>query len=50
MAEYDLTPRISAHLDRHMVLPLLEFLQEKKAFRSRDLQHAKVRRWPRFSL
>lgn len=43
MAEaFDITPKLTAHLDRHMVLPLLEFLQEKGAFRSRDLQHAKV--------
>jgi len=27
---YDLTHTISAHLDRHLVFPLLEFLKSKK--------------------
>jgi len=30
MAEYDLTHVVSKYLDRHLVIPLLEFLQEKK--------------------
>jgi translation initiation factor 3 subunit E len=30
MAEYDLTPVISSYLDRHLALPLLEFLDVRK--------------------
>lgn len=29
MAQYDLTPVLAKHLDRHLVFPLLEFLQSK---------------------
>jgi len=42
MAEYDLTYTISKYLDRHMVLPLLEFLQDKKLYPEDDLLHAKL--------
>ncbi len=27
MAEYELSPKLSAYLDRHLIFPLLEFLQ-----------------------
>lgn len=42
MSRYDLTETIMRYLDRHQILPLLEFLQEKKAYKSRDLQKAKL--------
>ena len=29
MAEYDLSSKIGGYLDRHLVLPMLEFLSEK---------------------
>ena len=31
MAAYDLTSKVGAFLDRHLILPMLEFLSEKKA-------------------
>ena len=30
MAAYDLTSKVGAFLDRHLILPMLEFLSEKK--------------------
>ncbi|KAJ3196181.1 Eukaryotic translation initiation factor 3 subunit E [Irineochytrium annulatum] len=41
MAEFDLSPRIGQYLDRHMVLPLLEFLSLKNIYRKEDLVSAK---------
>ena len=34
MAEYDLTYKIGAYLDRHLVFPILEFLSERGVSRS----------------
>ena len=42
MANYDLTPRISPHLDRHLVFPLLEFLQERQFYPEEQLLKAKI--------
>ncbi|KAJ6790744.1 eukaryotic translation initiation factor 3 subunit E [Iris pallida] len=42
MAEYDLTPRISLHLDRHLVFPLLEFLQERELYNDSAILGAKI--------
>ncbi|KAJ6802762.1 eukaryotic translation initiation factor 3 subunit E [Iris pallida] len=42
MAEYDLTPRISPHLDRHLVFPLLEFLQERSLYDDNAILGAKI--------
>lgn len=41
MASHDLTATMMKYLDRHQILPLLEFLQDKKLFNSKDLQKAK---------
>jgi len=30
MAQHDLTQTLAANLDRHLVLPLIEFLKENK--------------------
>ncbi|KAL6067240.1 Eukaryotic translation initiation factor 3 subunit E [Balamuthia mandrillaris] len=37
MAQYDLTQTIGAHLDRHLVFPLLEFLKAKQVYSEQDL-------------
>eukprot|EP00252_Welwitschia_mirabilis_P007466 TRINITY_DN18851_c0_g1_i3.p1 TRINITY_DN18851_c0_g1~~TRINITY_DN18851_c0_g1_i3.p1 ORF type:complete len:442 (-),score=81.90 TRINITY_DN18851_c0_g1_i3:371-1696(-) len=42
MAEYDLTSRIAPHLDRHLVFPLLEFLQEKQLYPDEQILKAKI--------
>ncbi|KAL6987149.1 Eukaryotic translation initiation factor 3 subunit E [Sarracenia purpurea var. burkii] len=42
MANYDLTPRIAPHLDRHLVFPLLEFLQERQLYPDEDILKAKI--------
>jgi len=43
MAQYDLTPIITLHLDRHLVFPLLEFLDVKKdVYSDEDLLKAKL--------
>jgi len=41
MAEYDLTPQLIKYLDRHQVLNLLTFLQEKKLYKREDLLKSK---------
>ncbi|KAI8851172.1 eIF3 subunit 6 N terminal domain-containing protein [Chytridium lagenaria] len=41
MAQYDLTQKIGEYLDRHMVLPLLEFLTLKDIYNMDDLLNAK---------
>ncbi|GAU44418.1 hypothetical protein TSUD_100650 [Trifolium subterraneum] len=42
MAEYDLTPRIAPNLDRHLVFPLLEFLQERQLYIDNHILKAKI--------
>lgn len=41
MAQYDLTPHLIKYLDRHQVLNLLTFLQEKKLYKKEDLLKSK---------
>ncbi|GAA0184173.1 hypothetical protein Leryth_018442 [Lithospermum erythrorhizon] len=41
-AKYDLTPRVAPNLDRHLVFPLLEFLQEKQLYPDADILKAKI--------
>ncbi|KAL7138428.1 hypothetical protein ABFS83_10G163100 [Erythranthe nasuta] len=41
-AKYDLTQRIAPQLDRHLVFPLLEFLQEKGLYAEEDILKAKI--------
>ncbi|KAJ1288635.1 hypothetical protein BS78_02G103000 [Paspalum vaginatum] len=43
MAEHDLTPRLLPHLDRHLVFPLLEFLQERGLYAEEEVLAAKLR-------
>ncbi|PQQ12535.1 Eukaryotic translation initiation factor 3 subunit E [Prunus yedoensis var. nudiflora] len=42
MAEYDLTPRIAPNLDRHLVFPLLEFLQERQMYPDEQILKSKI--------
>ncbi|XP_077218312.1 eukaryotic translation initiation factor 3 subunit E-like [Tasmannia lanceolata] len=42
MANYDLTSRIAPHLDRHLVFPLLEFLQERQFYADDEILKAKI--------
>lgn len=42
MATYDLTPRIAPNLDRHLVFPLLEFLQERQLHPDEQILKAKI--------
>lgn len=42
MAEHDLTSRIAPHLDRHLVFPLLEFLQERQLYADEEILKAKI--------
>eukprot|EP00041_Stephanoeca_diplocostata_P010358 m.164917 g.164917 ORF g.164917 m.164917 type:complete len:459 (-) comp18117_c1_seq1:244-1620(-) len=37
MKKYDLTHTIAKYLDRHMVFPLLDFLQQSEVFKVRDI-------------
>ncbi|EPS73624.1 hypothetical protein M569_01130, partial [Genlisea aurea] len=41
-SDYDLTQRIAAHLDRHMVFPLLQWLQERGLYPEEDILKAKI--------
>ncbi|XP_060177357.1 eukaryotic translation initiation factor 3 subunit E isoform X1 [Lycium barbarum] len=41
-AKYDLTPRVAPQLDRHLVFPLLEFLQDSKLYPDEDILKAKI--------
>ncbi|KAL6839039.1 hypothetical protein ACP4OV_031093 [Aristida adscensionis] len=42
-AEHDLTPRLAAHLDRHLLFPLLEFLQQRRLYPEPEVLAAKLR-------
>ncbi|KAF8396195.1 hypothetical protein HHK36_017808 [Tetracentron sinense] len=42
MANYDLTPRIAPHFDRHLVFPLLEFLHERQLYADEEILKAKI--------
>ncbi|GJN09897.1 hypothetical protein PR202_ga27946 [Eleusine coracana subsp. coracana] len=42
MAEHDLTSRLAAQLDRHLVLPLLEFVQERRLYPEAEVMEAKL--------
>ncbi|KAH6923248.1 hypothetical protein HPB50_025551 [Hyalomma asiaticum] len=42
MAEWDLTCTVGQYIDRHMVFPLLEFLQNKSIYNEDDLLKAKL--------
>jgi len=43
MAEFDLTTRICAHLDHHLALVLVEFIDEKKIYDHKDLLTAQLK-------
>lgn len=43
MAEYDLTERISPYLDKHLIFPLLEFLEQTEQFYSKDILTTKFK-------
>ena len=43
MAEHDLTALMAAQLDRHLVFPLLEFLQERQLYSEPEFLEAKIR-------
>lgn len=40
--QYDLTPVIAKHLDRHLVFPLLEFLGGRGLYDAADIEAAKL--------
>ncbi|CAN1319477.1 Eukaryotic translation initiation factor 3 subunit E [Linum perenne] len=42
MASYDLTARIAPNLDRHLVFPLLEFLQERTLYPDEQILKSKI--------
>uniref|UniRef100_A0A199UAX8 Eukaryotic translation initiation factor 3 subunit E N-terminal domain-containing protein n=1 Tax=Manihot esculenta TaxID=3983 RepID=A0A199UAX8_MANES len=42
MATYDLTPRIAPNLDRHLVFPLLEFIQERQLYLEEHIFKSKI--------
>lgn len=42
MVTHDLTPRIAPHLDRHLVFPLLEFLQERQLYPDEQILKSKI--------
>ncbi|XP_056158453.1 eukaryotic translation initiation factor 3 subunit E [Syzygium oleosum] len=42
MASYDLTPRIAPNLDRHLVFPILEFLQERQLYPDEEILKSKI--------
>lgn len=41
-SDYDLTTKVGGFLDRHMILPLLDFLREKEIYPSDELDRGKV--------
>ena len=42
MAWCDLTGRIAPNLDRHLVFPLLEFLQERNLYKDEEILKSKI--------
>lgn len=42
MATFDLTPRIAPNLDRHLVFPILEFLQEHQMYPNEQMLKGKI--------
>ncbi|KAL8128683.1 hypothetical protein V2J09_017838 [Rumex salicifolius] len=42
MAKYDLTPKMAQIFDRHLVFPILEFLQERELYPAQELLKAKI--------
>ncbi len=42
MAQWDLTPKMSPYLDRHLIFPLLEFLSVKAIYDETDLLRGKL--------
>lgn len=42
MAKYDLTAAVAPYLDRHLVFPLLEFLQDKQLYPDDQILKAKI--------
>lgn len=42
MAQHELSGVLSKYLDRHLVFPLLEFLQEKGIYKEEDIMRAKL--------
>lgn len=42
MVEYELTSTLAKYLDRHLVFPLLEFLQEKGIYNEDDILKSKI--------
>jgi hypothetical protein len=42
MAQYDLTAKVAPYLDRHLVFPLLEFLQDKQLYADDQILKAKI--------
>mmetsp|Transcript_25960 Transcript_25960/g.61719 ORF Transcript_25960/g.61719 Transcript_25960/m.61719 type:complete len:423 (+) Transcript_25960:195-1463(+) len=42
MAKHDLTSRMGPYLDRHLVFPLLEFLQEKQMYPDEEVLQGKI--------
>ena len=41
-SRYDLTSELGKHLDRHLVFPLLEFLQMRKVYPEGEILEAKI--------
>lgn len=39
---YDLTPRVAPNLDRHLVFPMLEFLQERQLYQDEGILKFKI--------
>ena len=41
-AQYELSPVLAKYLDRHLVFPLLEFLQERGIYVEEDILKSKI--------
>ncbi|KAJ8899041.1 hypothetical protein K2173_008870 [Erythroxylum novogranatense] len=42
MASYDMTPKIAPYLDRHLLFPLLEFVQERQLYPDEQILKCKI--------